>query len=146
MEAQLGDVNVLWTPDLAVGSGLLDAQNRAMFDQLAAVERVIATASRPALAAWLLEVIDQMAWLLTAEEGELAQIGYPELAFHRQLHDHARARVQATRTQLDKSPDEAALVSLARETCSKLALWLMRHVQDADKLFFPYIDVRYRDT
>ena len=129
-----------------MGSGSLDAQNRAMFEQLAATEQVIAAASRPALAAWLLEVIEQMAWLLTAEEGELAQIGYPELVFHRRLHDRARARIQATRTQLDKSPDEAALKLLARETCSQLAVWLMRHVQDADKLFFPYIDVRYRDT
>lgn len=38
MEQQLRDVNVLWTPDLTVGSASLDEHNREMFDQLGTVE------------------------------------------------------------------------------------------------------------
>jgi len=146
METQLRDVNVLWTPDLTVGSTLLDEHNREMFDQLGAVEEVIASASPEALANWLVEVTDQLAWLLDAEEAELASIGYPELAFHRQLHDRVRSRIQVARTQLSKKPSPAMLTTLTRDTCAALSVWLMRHVQDADKLFFPYIDSRYRDT
>lgn len=146
MEQQLRDVNVLWTPDLTVGSASLDEHNREMFEQLGTIEEVIASASPEALAIWLTEVTDQLSWLLAAEEEELAGIGYPELAFHRQLHDRARARIEASRIQLAKKPDAFMLSTLARDTCAALSIWLMRHVQDADKLFFPYIDPRYRDT
>ena len=146
MKTLLRDVNVLWTPDLTVGSVSLDERNRAMFGRLAAAEETIGSATPSGLSGWLRATLDQLELLLQAEERELDAIGYPELDFHRRLHGRARTRIQSCRIQLDKAEDPAVLAQLTRDICAELAVWLMRHMQDADKLFFPYIDTRYRDA
>ncbi len=143
MNALLSDINVGWTPDLSVGSTLLDARNRGLLDALAGVERVIAT-GLPEPDAWLRGLLVDLEALLDAEEAELAAIDYPELSFHRQLHDRARRLVGATRMALDKASGRAQVDAIVRVRSAELSVWLMRHVQDADKLFFPYIDMRYR--
>ena len=144
MEQPVTDVRILWSADLAVGSVLLDEHNRAMFRLLATAADVIAAATPDELAAWLLNTMDQLDALMAAEERELAIIGYPEHDCHRQLHDLARARMQASRQHLARISDAGALAQFTGDTCTGLAVWLMRHVQDADQLFFPYIDQRFR--
>ena len=144
MDELLHDANGLWTADLTVGSTALDQANCAMFSVLASAESRVAAATGPELAAWLSAVVDRFDGLLRAEEAELATIGYPELAFHRQLHDHARGCIQAARNRLARQPHAVMLEQLTRDTCTELAVWLLRHVQDADQLFFPYIDARFR--
>ena len=150
----LHDINVLWTRDLAVGSATMDARNRDMFARLSviggggastALAIPAATAAPAALADSLLQALAQLEVLLDEEERELEAAGYPELVFHRQLHQRARARLAYARTQLSKAADASAAVALSRDTCAGLAVWLMRHVQDADKLFLPYIDARVHD-
>lgn len=144
----LQDINVLWTRDLAVGSATMDARNRDMLARLSvggSVGTSTAAVAQASLAEWLLQVLVQLEHLLDEEERELEAAGYPELAFHRQLHQRGRARVASARTQLSKAPDAVATAALTRDTCAGLAVWLMRHVQDADKLFLPYIDARFHD-
>ena len=134
----------LWSPDLAVGSIALDRRNRDVFDQLAAADNRIERLGAADLTRWLGATYAQFDTLLAEEEAELAEIAYPELAFHRTLHEQARSIIRAARLQLAR-PDSTDLVAvLARESCAALSFWLMRHVIDVDKLFFPYIDSRYR--
>ncbi|MBC7574408.1 MAG: hemerythrin domain-containing protein [Herminiimonas sp.] len=144
MDTFLNELSVLWTADMAVGCQRLDQHNERMFRELAAADAMAASMGPAALAAWLSAVFDRFDWLLQEEEKELAGAGYPELAFHRTLHARARARIQAARAQLAKSPDAESLAVLAHNSCVELSVWLMRHIQDADKLFFPYVDKRYR--
>ena len=143
MNALLTDINVGWTPDLSVGSTLLDARNRSLLDALAGVERMI-DAGLSDSASWLRRLLADLETLLDAEEAELAAIDYPELAFHRQLHERARRLVGASRAALDKASGKLQIDAIVRARSAELSVWLMRHVQDADKLFFPYIDMRYR--
>ena len=143
MNAPLVEVNVGWTPDLSVGSTLLDARNLALLDALSNIEYVIA-AGVPEPGAWLRGLLLDLKYLLAAEEAELAAIDYPELAFHRLLHDHARGIIDATSMALDKADNWRQVEAIVRTRGTELSVWLMRHVQDADKLFFPYIDIRYR--
>ncbi len=134
----------LWSPDLGVGSIALDRRNRDVFEQLAAAGSRIECLGAADLTRWLRATYTQFETLLIEEEAELAEIAYPELAFHRQLHEQARRITRAARLQLAR-PDSADLVALlAHESCAALSFWLMRHVIDVDKLFFPYIDARYR--
>ena len=149
MTTLLQDLNVRWTADLSVGSLLLDEHNRRMFSRLAEADGVLDAAvggQEADLAGWLAATLDRLEVLLQEEERELAAAGYPELPFHRQLHGRARAKMQAARAHLDKRPGPLALDTLVRETCAELAIWLMRHVQDADKLFSPYVDARFRNA
>jgi hemerythrin len=134
----------LWSPDLGVGSIALDRRNREVFEQLAIVGSQIERLDTANLTRWLRATYTQFDTLLMEEETELAEIAYPELAFHRTLHEQARSITRAARLQLAR-PDSADLIAvLARESCAALSFWLMRHVIDVDKLFFPYIDARYR--
>ena len=143
MNALLLEVNIGWTADLSVGNAALDARNQAMLDSLAAAPQVIAAGTLDP-ATWLHALFADMEYLLKAEEAELAAIGYPELIFHRQLHDRARRMMQSARVALDKAPDALQVEAVVQARSAELAVWFMRHIQDADKLFFPYIDVRYR--
>ncbi|MDY7572984.1 hemerythrin domain-containing protein [Actimicrobium sp. CCI2.3] len=134
----------LWSPDLAVGSIALDRRNRDVFETLAAASSRVACLDAADLKRWLRTTYTQFDTLLMEEEAELAEIAYPELVFHRKLHDQARSITRTARMQLAR-PDSADVVAvLARESCAALSFWLMRHVIDVDKLFFPYIDARYR--
>ncbi|MFT5590253.1 MAG: hemerythrin-like metal-binding protein [Bradyrhizobium sp.] len=134
----------LWSPDLAVGSIALDRRNRDIFDQLAAAGSRIERFDAADLTRWLRAIYTQFDTLLLEEEAELAEVAYPELAFHRTLHEQARSIIRTARLQLAR-PDSAERVAvLAHESCTALSFWLMRHVIDVDKLFFPYIDARYR--
>lgn len=144
METILQDMDVLWTADLKVGCSALDERNAALLDQLSRTESVIAASDGAELAAWLVALCDQLDILLQEEECELAAVGYPELAFHQRLHDRARAITRHARVQLQRMETQGALAILARESCAALALWLPRHVVDADRLFFPYVDIRFR--
>ena len=127
MEPILNEISVLWTADMAVGCLRLDQHNEHMFRELAAADAMAASMAPAALAAWLSAVFDRFDWLLQEEEKELAGAGYPELAFHRTLHARARARIQAARAQLAKSPDAESLAVLAHNSCVELSVWLMRH-------------------
>ena len=69
----------------------LDDHNRAMLGRLARAATIIETSGPALLSDWLTGSCDQLDSLLLAEEDELAAAGYPELAFHRRLHDRARA-------------------------------------------------------
>ena len=142
MNALLLDINVGWTVDLSVGSAALDARNQSMLDQLAGAERIV-DAGVPEPGAWLHGLVAEMEALLKAEETQLAAVGYPELVFHRQLHDRARRMMQSARVALDKAAGTAQVEAVVRARSAELAVWFMRHIQDADKLFFPYIDARY---
>ena len=134
----------LWNPDLAVGNVTLDRRNRDVFEQFAAVDSRIERLDAPELARWLRAVYAQFDTLLLEEETELAEIAYPELAFHRKLHEHGRNLIRNARLQLSRADTPELAAALARDSCTALSVWLMRHVIDVDKLFFPYIDARFR--
>ena len=138
------DADILWTTELTVGCSALDERNQSMLDQLAQATAIIGTADPVSLADWLTGCCEQLDTLLLEEEEELARAGYPELAFHRRLHDQARAMTRDLRSQLQRAPAPAALRLLARAGCDAMARWLPRHVVDADRLFFPYVDQRFR--
>lgn len=144
MGTSIQDVDILWTADLTVGCPALDERNMQMLDQLSRAASVIAKSDDAQLVAWLFARYDQLDFLLLEEEYELAAAGYPELVFHQRLHDRARGVTRHARTQLQRVDTSAALAALASESCNTMALWLPRHIVDVDRLFFPYVDSRFR--
>ena len=135
-----------WSTDLSVGCEALDKRNRSMLDVLSAREKIIATVTGQDLSGWLANTLDQFDDLLSAEETELAAVDYPELDFHRKLHDQGRTIAGNMRAQLRTCDSDTALILLTCAGCASIALWFVRHVQDADPFFYPYVDVRYRTS
>ena len=144
MDSLIQDMDVVWTADLTVGCPSLDERNARLLDQLSRIGSMIAAADCEQLSGWLTARYDQLDFLLQEEEHELAEADYPELAFHQRLHEHARAITRNARQQLQRITAPAELAALACESCDALALWLPRHIVDADRLFFPYVDIRFR--
>lgn len=135
-----------WSSDLSVGCDALDERNRSILEVLTSREKIIAASSGEDLARWMANTLAQFEHLLDAEEIELAAVDYPEIDFHRQLHDQGRSVAGSMRAQLRTCDSDAALILLIRAGCASIALWFVRHVQDADPFFFPYVDVRYRTS
>lgn len=133
-----------WTTELSVGCDCLNDRNRALLDELASTESIIAAAGSDALVTWMRDRLNQFAQLLDDEENELAAADYPELPFHRQLHDEGRRIAVHTLAQLERCASDAALTKLVRTSCTSLALWFVRHVLDVDTFFAPYVDSRFR--
>ena len=141
----LDNPSMLWTDDLTVGSPAIDARNRQLFTRLAGAETMIASSSSEHLEQWLVQMFDEFEATLAAEESELATIGYPELDFHRRMHERGLNIIRTSRMQIARSHNGTWVEAIARDTCSALSVWMMRHVIEADKLFVPYIDARFRD-
>lgn len=99
MEESAHDVHILWSPDLAVGSALPDARNRAKVNLPANAAEAGASTTPVALAAWRRNVMYRLDLLMAAEEHALDVINYPEWTFYRQLHEAVRTRMQAVRLQ-----------------------------------------------
>ena len=138
------DANCLWTTDLTVGCSALDLRNAHMLDLLAGTASVISASEGAELAEWLDACYDQFEVLLSEEERELATVGYPELSLHQRLHGYARSIIHDARRQLQRAPTSPALAALASQSCAALALWLPRHIVEADRMFLPYVDSRFR--
>ena len=143
METLPDAVDLVWTADLSVGCIPLDERNRAMFNVLASAEQRIARSDFEQLSHWLTTRFDQFETLLELEEALLAKADYPELLLHQQLHTQARDAIHSMQMQVKECSSQKTLVELVRKSCAHLSLWLMQHILDADKLFFPYIDSRY---
>lgn len=146
MAQLLNDASMLWTQDLTVGSQTIDARNRQLFMRLDGAETMIASSSSEHLEQWLTQMFDEFETTLAAEEDELVMIGYPELEFHRRMHEQGRNIVRTSRMQIARSHSATWVEAIARDTCSALSVWMMRHVIEADKMFVPYIGARFRDV
>ena len=147
MERSPASFSTLWTPELSVGSVLLDQHNQAVLARCATVDSVLLTHQGQALSIWMHGLLDQFDTLLSEEEGELAAIDYPELSYHCVLHARARNLITAARLRFATAePNNLAATAAARSACTSLSVWLMRHILDADRLFLPYIDARFRQS
>lgn len=144
MSLLLNDASMLWTQDLTVGSQAIDARNRELFTRLAGAETMIASSSSEHLEHWMMQVCEEFEAVLSAEESELATIGYPEMDFHRRMHERGRNIARNSRAQMERSHNANWIETLTRDTCSALSVWMMRHVIEADKLFVPYMEARFR--
>lgn len=136
-------VDLVWTADLSVGCTALDERNRQMFNALSNAEQRIASNDFEQLSRWLMHHFDEFETLLELEEQLLTRADYPELPLHQQLHTQVRNAIRSMKLQVKECTSHTTLVVLVRNSCAHLSLWLMQHILDADKLFFPYIDTRY---
>lgn len=121
-----------WTPECSVGVEEMDLQHKRWFEIVNEVESELARGPDPrALERALEEALDYTRYHFRAEEKLMEQMGYPELAVHRQQHrDFVRLLQQFSGPTATHIPGPA-LGKLLRK-------WLRGHILAADRSYAFY--------
>jgi hemerythrin-like metal-binding protein len=127
-----------WDRRFALGLPPLDAEHRALFQDVRGVQACLEAGEGTAI------VIARMEALLRrlddhceTEEAEMARTGYPGLEVHRGSHQHLRIRLLAIREHLGTGTVEAGL-DLSR----LLYEWLRGHMEVEDRAFSRFLKDR----
>jgi hemerythrin len=124
-------MKIEWTDDLSTGIPEMDEQHKRLIalinDFYTAVER----GEREEGIRTLFEGVDQyMVFHFSAEEALMEQIGYPDLASHRETHGMFR-REYTEAVNRHQAGDRKAV----RDLVAFLFSWLYTHIQKTDKRY-----------
>lgn len=120
-----------WTDDFGVGIQEIDEQHKELVDLLNQLHTAIhehhgSEASRRILD----KLADYTRTHFAVEESLMRVSSYPEFEAHKQNHEDLIGQVQALQEKLDSG--QAAITF---ELLHFLKVWLMRHINEADKRF-----------
>lgn len=119
---------VQWTEDLATGIDQIDAQHRALYQQVAALHEAMRTSRLDQVPA-VVEFLQRYALEhFATEEREMAAAAYPGLAEHRRLHQRFVDEFLRQRALLDAGITPSAVVDLSQW----LTDWLRDHLRRVD--------------
>ncbi|RMF47003.1 MAG: hypothetical protein D6751_03700 [Deltaproteobacteria bacterium] len=128
---------VAWNESFVTGVVTIDQQHRQLFDILNRLhdKSLNAHADRTDLQASL-DRLDQYARFHFAEEERLMEAGnYPDLDPHRQSHERFREKLAG----LKQLAEEGDLREAFAASLSFLLEFLVRHVQQEDQLYVPWV-------
>lgn len=121
-----------WSPRLATGIELLDAQHREIFRWFAELDTAAAE-QRTLLAVYTMTRLNRyMLDHFAAEEAVMRAAGFPGLARHVAQH-------HAFRERLRKLKLESAGRDAAAATGEFLRMWLIEHIHGYDMEYVPYL-------
>ena len=120
-----------------VGVEQIDREHRQLFEIVARVYDSLEARDDKAqslIRAAAAELLDYTATHFASEEGLMAQAGYPDLAAHREQHEHllTRARDMEMRVELDDS-------YVPVELSQFITRWLVEHIEAADHRFGEFV-------
>ena len=124
-----------WTDDFGVGIQEIDEQHKELVDLLNQLHTAIhehhgSEASRRILD----KLADYTRTHFAVEESLMRVSNYPEFEAHKQNHEDLIGQVQALQEKLDSG--QAAITF---ELLHFLKVWLMRHINEADKRFGAHV-------
>ena len=135
-------MRVAWTPDLAIGVALIDAQHQELFSHAAAF---VAATERGEGEAHVLETLGFLAgYAVThfeAEEALMRATGYPDLPAHEQEHQGFHATLRELTMSFAR---QGRSDLLAATTARKLVAWLETHVRTTDRTLGAWMRERPR--
>jgi hemerythrin-like metal-binding protein len=121
-----------WSPALAIGNAAIDRQHQKLFELAADMvgdrDQVRAMRTLAALSEYVIVHFRD-------EEKLLEEIGYPELAAHKQLHDAFRARL----AKLYANAGGMRLDQIAEEVRLLINEWLTQHIMVVDREYVKYL-------
>ncbi|MGE5503284.1 MAG: bacteriohemerythrin [Actinomycetota bacterium] len=120
---------ITWTDDLSVGVGRIDDDHRRWIELFNALfAACFAGVGADVVRGTLAELVDYTKGHFAREEGYLAEVGYPGLEAHRQLHQALVVRVDAIMAELDGNPGR----EVSAEVLDFLQDWLIHHIKEQD--------------
>ncbi len=124
-------MRIEWTEDLALGIPEMDKQHQELIALINDFYNAVERGERDEGIRALFEGVDRYAvFHFSAEEAFLEQIGYPELAPHRETHAMFR-REYLTAMERHEAGDRKAV----RDLVAFLFSWLYTHIQKTDKRY-----------
>jgi hemerythrin len=130
-----------WTPALAVGVPMIDAQHQELFRRAERLILALRGGDRAEVAPLVVYLSEYAATHFADEERLMADVGFPELADHRAAHEAFRKEFK----ELVKDYERKGPTPLVALTLHNwLSDWLRRHVSTVDVRLATFIDTRRR--
>lgn len=128
---------IIWTPDLAVGIELIDAQHKELVQHLRNLDDALKSGVGPTKVASTLNfMIDYTNFHFSAEEKHMEESDYPETETHKKKH----AEFKKTLADLeDELEEDGATKMLADSIDTLLVNWLFEHIQTLDVAFGKFL-------
>jgi hemerythrin len=128
-----------WTPALAVGVPMIDAQHQELFRRAERFILAVRGGERAEVAPLVVYLSEYAATHFSDEERLMAESGYPELAEHRAAHEAFRKEFKELVMDYERK-GPTPLVALTLHNW--LADWLRRHVSTADVRLARFLEAR----
>jgi hemerythrin len=123
-------MRIEWTPDLAVGSGVIDAQHQELYRRINQLfEACSQGKGKETVGSTLQFLSDYVVTHFGNEEGYMVKHGYPEYARHKKLHAQFINSLQQLQDEFNR---EGAGVALVIKTNQVVVEWLNNHIRRVD--------------
>jgi hemerythrin len=130
-----------WTPALAVGVPMIDAQHQELFRRAERLILALRGGDRAEVAPLVVYLSEYAATHFADEERLMAEVRYPEAAEHRAAHEAFRKEFR----ELVKDYERKGPTPLVALTLHNwLSDWLRRHVSTVDVRLASFIEARRR--
>jgi hemerythrin-like metal-binding protein len=127
---------ILWTPEMSVGSEVLDGHHRIIVDCLNLLHPLLdGDAGGEAEIQQVLSKLEEFILVhFSEEEQAIRKAGYPDWRAHKEQHDKMYDVVYALKSDVEhgKRPD-------ARHLFEMINGWLVNHILGEDKKYVPYL-------
>jgi hemerythrin len=124
---------VEWKPFYTVGDATLDDEHKRLLGMIDELHQVVrGTDDQLRFNGVLEELADYTVVHFEHEELAMRQCGYPNFDAHKTMHDEMRRRAQEFRANVN-SVDAEELLRFLKD-------WWVRHIQNQDKGYAPYLD------
>jgi len=128
-----------WTPSLAVGVPMIDAQHQELFRRAERLILALRGGDRTEVAPLVVYLSEYAATHFADEERLMGEIGYPDLAEHRAAHEAFRKEFkELVREYERKGPTPLVALTLH----NWLSDWLRRHVSTVDMRLAAFMEAR----
>ncbi len=125
-----------WSPEMSVGSEVLDGHHRMILDCLARLEPLLGSHHDQAELLSVLGTLEDFILVhFSEEEQAMKRAGYPDWRAHKELHDKMYDVVFDLKSDVErgKELDAQALFDL-------IYGWLIKHIMGEDRKYMPYLE------
>ncbi|PLX74691.1 MAG: hemerythrin [Desulfuromonas sp.] len=121
---------LVWTEQLSVGYGLIDAQHRELFQRYnSLIEACTEGKGRDEIKSMLDFMVEYVTSHFAEEEEYMDRYDFPESDEHKQQHRKLFEYVQDIYTELQQEGASVAVITAINHT---MLNWLLRHVKQTD--------------
>lgn len=119
-----------WSNEYSVGVGLMDNHHKKLFDIINRIHSGVKDKAADAvIGSAIRELLDYTVYHFGEEEKMLAACNYPNMAYHKDLHQKFIAGLQAAK----KDVDDGMAVFAATRVMNTSVDWLKQHILSVDK-------------
>jgi hemerythrin len=128
---------IKWTPEMSVGSSIIDAQHKVLLNQIRSLYNALLDNKTESIVKSSLSFLDTyIKSHLNYEEKYMEEHGYPGLEEHKKIHEEFKKAFFSFSEKLKEGGDSK---KLATEVQNFLAKWWIDHILREDHKYYEYI-------